>query len=338
MNTAFVAVQVYWTMQSIHFGSNSLLNGIRRAIKARELHDKNDAGYRRVIDDPKNTEHEDIPIEACFKYVTLLNLRNWAKLDGSKGARYVTEQIYVHTKVMIVDDLYALLGSANINDRSLLGERDSEIAVLVMDGDASRADTCGTGSKAAVRAFAHDLRKKIWSKLFGITGGIRPATHLKNAIEQPGIPDSWRLIQAQAEKNASAYESVFNYIPGNWSATPTGDRVPASIVPNWDLNKRKPDSEDKELGYPASPLPFMPEFWRSSMHVSHQTQSLERVKGFFVALPVYWTKGEMNRFAYPTSMVAHNAPPRKVIDIQTPKQVQVAQRALSEVSPARGQV
>ena len=31
---------------------------------------------------------------------------------------------------MIVDDEVVLCGSANINDRSLLGERDSEIAVI----------------------------------------------------------------------------------------------------------------------------------------------------------------------------------------------------------------
>ncbi len=32
---------------------------------------------------------------------------------------------------MIVDDCVALIGSANINDRSLLGDRDSEIAILI---------------------------------------------------------------------------------------------------------------------------------------------------------------------------------------------------------------
>ena len=30
---------------------------------------------------------------------------------------------------MIVDDNYVIMGSANINDRSMLGTRDSEIAV-----------------------------------------------------------------------------------------------------------------------------------------------------------------------------------------------------------------
>lgn len=340
MNTASVAIQVYWTMQTIHFGTHSLLNGIRRAIKARDLHDKKDAGFRRVIDDPANTEYEDVPVEACFKYVTLLNLRNWAKLEGNKGTRYVTEQIYVHTKVMVVDDMYALLGSANINDRSLLGERDSEIAVLVMDGDVSRADTCGTGSKAEVRAYAHELRKKIWSKLFGITGNVRPATHLKNAIEQPGIPDSWRSIQKQAEKNAQAFEAAFSHIPRSWKKLATGAQVPASIVPNWDSNKQAPGRKDGPLGYPATPLPFMRDFWAAPMHDKEHVQYLDHLKGFIVALPVYWTKGEMNRFAYPTSMVAGHVRDKteKGTVTNTGETVLLAQHDVDAAISAKGDV
>jgi phospholipase D1/2 len=37
----------------------------------------------------------------------------------------VTEQLYIHSKLMIIDDQKVILGSANINDRSLLGDRDS---------------------------------------------------------------------------------------------------------------------------------------------------------------------------------------------------------------------
>lgn len=37
--------------------------------------------------------------------------------------------IYVHSKGMIVDDEYVLLGSANINQRSMEGTRDTEIAM-----------------------------------------------------------------------------------------------------------------------------------------------------------------------------------------------------------------
>lgn len=34
---------------------------------------------------------------------------------------------------MIVDDRKVIIGSANINDRSMLGTRDSELAVLIED-------------------------------------------------------------------------------------------------------------------------------------------------------------------------------------------------------------
>lgn len=37
--------------------------------------------------------------------------------------------IYVHSKMMIVDDEYIIVGSANINERSMDGARDSEIAI-----------------------------------------------------------------------------------------------------------------------------------------------------------------------------------------------------------------
>lgn len=43
----------------------------------------------------------------------------------SKHRRFM---IYVHAKGMVVDDEYVMLGSANINQRSLDGSRDTEIA------------------------------------------------------------------------------------------------------------------------------------------------------------------------------------------------------------------
>jgi phospholipase D1/2 len=37
--------------------------------------------------------------------------------------------IYVHAKGMIVDDEFVIVGSANINQRSMDGSRDTEIAM-----------------------------------------------------------------------------------------------------------------------------------------------------------------------------------------------------------------
>jgi len=43
----------------------------------------------------------------------------------------MSEMVYIHSKIMIVDDLYVIVGSANINDRSMLGSRDHEAAVVM---------------------------------------------------------------------------------------------------------------------------------------------------------------------------------------------------------------
>ncbi|XP_055350505.1 phospholipase D2-like isoform X2 [Paramacrobiotus metropolitanus] len=63
------------------------------------------------------------------KYITFCGLRQF----GMIGDNVATEIVYVHSKMIIVDDLYTIIGSANLNDRSMLGSRDSEIGILIQD-------------------------------------------------------------------------------------------------------------------------------------------------------------------------------------------------------------
>lgn len=48
-----------------------------------------------------------------------------------KNGNPVSEIVYIHAKLLIVDDKYVVLGSANCNDRSLLGSRDHEMGVFI---------------------------------------------------------------------------------------------------------------------------------------------------------------------------------------------------------------
>ena len=65
------------------------------------------------------------------EYLNFYSLRNHGV---TKIGKPVTEMIYIHSKLMIVDDTKVILGSANINDRSMLGDRDSELAILIEGG------------------------------------------------------------------------------------------------------------------------------------------------------------------------------------------------------------
>lgn len=48
---------------------------------------------------------------------------------------YLVKQVYIHAKVCVVDDRLAIIGSANINERSQRGDRDSELAAVIRDTD-----------------------------------------------------------------------------------------------------------------------------------------------------------------------------------------------------------
>ncbi len=56
-----------------------------------------------------------------------------------------SEFIYVHCKLMVVDDRKFIIGSANINDRSMLGYRDSELAVIAEDTEEVIVNSPNTG-------------------------------------------------------------------------------------------------------------------------------------------------------------------------------------------------
>lgn len=72
--------------------------------------------------------------------------------------------IYIHAKMMIVDDCYAAIGSANINRRS--HTTDSELQVAVVGGTPVSATI--DGAAQMVRPFARDLRLRIWKEHLGL--------------------------------------------------------------------------------------------------------------------------------------------------------------------------
>ena len=72
----------------------------------------------------------------------------------------MSELIYVHSKMLIVDDQSVVIASANINDRSMLGSRDSELGILVQDTNTVESRMNGQPYKAG--AFACSLRKSIF--------------------------------------------------------------------------------------------------------------------------------------------------------------------------------
>ena len=315
LNDPVVMTQVHQTMQSLVFGEHSLINEILRALKMKQLRDQGEPDWIAL----GNAGYADIPVDDCADWLTLLNLRNWACLSGGGSDFYVTEQIYVHNKMMIVDDLYAIVGSANINERSLLGSRDSELSVLLVDADTEMHDLRQDGKPRPTRNFARTLRQQVWSKIFGLTaGGDKAATTLQDALEHPASPAVWKAIRAVAAANTELYEAAFAHIPKSEAVVPgdlSGDTVPASIWPA-----------------PKDQMPFAEQFWKTKT-TSSAVKGLNRVKGFITLLPMQWTQGEYNVFGYDPALYSQTEPATFPSgDGNTPDKIQTASIADHNVS------
>ncbi|KAK7078979.1 hypothetical protein SK128_002387 [Halocaridina rubra] len=89
------------------------------------------------------------------------------KPDSSSVARKVRESlrfmIYVHSKMAIFDDEYIIIGSANINERSMSGNRDTEMAVGAYQPQHTKEE-CGDNNIAGdIRSF----RLALWAEHCG---------------------------------------------------------------------------------------------------------------------------------------------------------------------------
>ena len=74
--------------------------------------------------------------------------------------------IYVHAKVCVIDDVWAAVGSDNLNRRSWT--HDSELSAAVLDGtrdEREPRDPAGLGDGA--RVFARELRLRLWREHLG---------------------------------------------------------------------------------------------------------------------------------------------------------------------------
>ncbi|XP_052810030.1 phospholipase D1-like isoform X3 [Mya arenaria] len=218
---------LHWNYMSISKGDNSLWQQLAKRV-----------------DDPK-------------KYILFCGLRSHDELKG----KLVTELVYVHSKLMIVDDDTVIIGSANINDRSMIGSRDSEIAVVVEDTDKFPVKLNGKDHMAG--KFATSLRRTLFREHLGIK---EDDFHID--LSDPVCDKFYKNVWlTQASINTTIYHKVFKCIPD--------DRI-------------KSFSQIKEM----AATPSLAETDKEAAR-----QELKKVKGRIVFLPLYFLENEVSLMA-----------------------------------------
>lgn len=239
INSPFVWKQHWLALATLQNGDDSLIKRIQRALEANGRDASQWTQYLTVL----NMRNYGVTVEYERDPVT-----NNEEFKREIGRYLVTEQIYIHSKLMIVDDAVAIIGSANTNDRSLTGNGDTEIAAVIVDTADCKLENLGSPTlPVQTRGFARNLRRQLWSKHLGfdvgkvpyfwsatrgggkVNGTIHPPRDrtdpgkiepfaeqsFEMVLDKPCDPKTIATIQAIARNNLALYEKVFTGLPSN---------------------------------------------------------------------------------------------------------------------------
>ncbi|KAI9118112.1 hypothetical protein K1719_010444 [Acacia pycnantha] len=165
--------------------------------------------------------------------------------DYSKAQNARRFMIYVHAKMMIVDDEYIIIGSANINQRSMDGARDTEIAMGAFQ-------PYHLASYGPPKGHIYGFRRALWYEHLGEPEG-------EEAFDHPESEHCVKLVNYLSDLNWEKYSnpsfdprSSFNHLM----------RYPIDITKDGNVTKLQefkffPDTKASVLGSKSSLPPIL---------------------------------------------------------------------------------
>ncbi|ERT01679.1 hypothetical protein HMPREF1624_02931 [Sporothrix schenckii ATCC 58251] len=162
----------------------------------------------------------------------------WDDDPKDEVENWIQEELYIHAKLLIVDDRYVVCGSSNLNDRSQLGTHDSELSVVMQDTRVLPSTMDGQPYEAGYHAAT--LRRYLWREHLGLLppqdvdgsddpNAQPPSTdapndvHDKNAdgtddasyafVADPLSDALWTLWTEQATTNTETFRHLFHADP-----------------------------------------------------------------------------------------------------------------------------
>jgi len=179
------------------------------------------AGRRKLFEeDMELTTHaHDSVAKAAMKGSKPLTDETWDDGVDQEKMDFFQEELYVHAKLLIVDDETMIVGSSNINDRSQTGDHDSELSAVVKHGPT-----------------VSSLRKQLWMEHLGLLPAqelegdndpnAQPPGEGENRCEvDPLVEDAmsnkvWKVWTSRATTNTEIYRYLFHPDPDDCSKLP----------------------------------------------------------------------------------------------------------------------
>ncbi|KZF23346.1 phospholipase D/nuclease [Xylona heveae TC161] len=208
----------------------------------------------------------------------------WEGDPEEEKENFVQEELYIHGKLLIVDDQIAICGSSNINDRSQLGYHDSELSIVMEDYHQIDSKMDGQPHKAGYHAAT--LRRMLWREHLGLLPAqeldadkdpnAQPPDVCPNDIqedeyykfvEDPLSDELWEMWTTRATTNTKIFRHIFHADPDD------------NIKTFDDYQNFLPKNNRKE-GHLYDP--YMP--------VADVRRNLDQIKGHLVWMPLDFLK------------------------------------------------
>ncbi|KAL1649128.1 hypothetical protein SLS58_001700 [Diplodia intermedia] len=229
---------------------------------------------------------------------------------------FVTEELYIHSKLLIADDRVVICGSANLNDRSQLGDHDSEIAVVIEDP--TPCDSVMDGQQWRASKFAASLRRQLTRKHLGLLPAqdyTRPDENFRpigvpniydwgsredELVVDPISDDFLSLWNTTAKTNTDAFAEVFHAVP--YDGVRTWDQYDEYYERYFKEDKEEKEEKDEEAkedkGREGTPRRYkrghvITENFAPGEDGARQVKDiLSRIRGTLVEMPLLFLKDE----------------------------------------------
>ncbi|KPI40705.1 Phospholipase D1 [Cyphellophora attinorum] len=121
---------------------------------------------RKNIDAEDPIHSADSVAEDLMARGGLVSEEPWEGEIEDEKHNFVQEELYIHAKLLIVDDRTVICGSSNLNDRSQLGSHDSELSIVMTD--TRMMDSTMDGQPYQAGYHAATLRRHLWREHLGM--------------------------------------------------------------------------------------------------------------------------------------------------------------------------
>ncbi|GMI68946.1 ARABIDOPSIS THALIANA PHOSPHOLIPASE D DELTA, phospholipase D delta [Hibiscus trionum] len=221
-NTATVQEILFWQSQTMQM----MYDVVAQELKSMQIKDAHPRDYLNFY---CLGNREEVSQE-------MLNGSNSVS-DSAKFGRFM---IYVHAKGMIVDDEYVIVGSANINQRSMAGTKDTEIAMGAYQPHYTWAN------KKHPRGQVHGYRMSLWAEHLG---------EVNKLFKEPESLDCVKTVNGIAEENWKKFtDAEHSPLQGHLLMYPVQVDIDGKVNP-LPGHENFPDVGGKVLGAHSIQLP-----------------------------------------------------------------------------------